>query len=96
VLPSRSVFTSDTAVYFIQPNITNLDFSSEGFTICTHTTSLTFDLSHRIRKNYQGIEEKNLSRGEKKGKKMFRRATEEDLSPAWREATDVTCTVTHT
>jgi len=33
------------SVYFIQPRITNYKFASGGFTICTHTTSLTFDLT---------------------------------------------------
>jgi len=32
------------SVSFIQPNITNYLFASEGFTICTHTTSLSQDL----------------------------------------------------
>jgi len=32
------------SVYFIQPNITSSEFASEGFTTCTHTTSLTQDL----------------------------------------------------
>jgi len=36
---------SFNSVYFIQPNITNEKFSSEGFTVCTHMTSLTFDLT---------------------------------------------------
>jgi len=38
--------------------------ASESFTICTHTTSLTLDLSHRIRENAQEIEKK-LSGGKK-------------------------------
>jgi len=36
-LPKHSVFNS---VYFL-----NYKFTSEGFTICTHTASLTFDLT---------------------------------------------------
>jgi len=33
------------SVYVVQPNITISEFASEGFTIWTHTTSLTFDLT---------------------------------------------------
>jgi len=33
------------SVYFVLPNITNYTFASEGFTICTHTTSLSQDLT---------------------------------------------------
>jgi len=51
-------------------------FASEGWTICTHTTSLTFDPKQ--------IRRKKLSR-EKKGEEIFRRATEEDPSPGWIE-----------
>jgi len=36
---------SRISVYFIKANITNYEFASERFTICTHTTSLTFDLT---------------------------------------------------
>jgi len=43
----------------------NYKCASAGFTICTRTISLTFDLSHRIRKNSQEIEEKKLSQGKK-------------------------------
>jgi len=51
----------NNSIQFIlySPNITNYKFASGGFTICTHTTSLTFDLTsdqekvpkHRRRKN---------------------------------------------
>jgi len=44
VRPSKGFF-SFNSVSFIQPNITNYEFASEGFIICTHTTSLTFDLT---------------------------------------------------
>jgi len=47
-LPSLSITLFDcifNSVYFISPNITNSEFPSEGFTICTDTTSLTFDLT---------------------------------------------------
>jgi len=33
------------SVYFVQPNITNYKFASEGFTIFTYTTSLSQDLT---------------------------------------------------
>jgi len=55
------------------PNITLYKFVSKGFTICTHTTSLTFDLT-----SDQEIREE-----------PFRRATEEDPSSGWTEARDV-------
>jgi len=57
--------------YLVKPNITNYEFSSACFTVSTHMTSLTFDLSHRIRKNYQKIEQKPFH-GEKKVKKPSR------------------------
>jgi len=41
---SYSAVIKLNSVYFVSPNITNYKFPSEGFTICTHTTSLTFDL----------------------------------------------------
>jgi len=62
------------------------EFASEGFTICTHTPSLTYDLTS---------DQEQLSKNRKKtftGKRSeepFRRATEEDSSPGWTEATDV-------
>jgi len=40
-------------------------FASEGFTICTHTTSLTFDLSHWINKNSPNIKKINFQGGKK-------------------------------
>uniref|UniRef100_A0A8C2Z857 Protein kinase N3 n=1 Tax=Cyclopterus lumpus TaxID=8103 RepID=A0A8C2Z857_CYCLU len=46
------------------PNITNYKLSSEGFTICTHTTSLTFDLTS----DQEKLPKNNLLTG-KKGKK---------------------------
>jgi len=33
------------SVYSVQPKITNYKFASEGVNICTHATSLTFDLT---------------------------------------------------
>jgi len=33
------------SVYFVQPKIKNYKFASKGLIICTHTTSLTFDLT---------------------------------------------------
>jgi len=33
------------SVCFVSPIITDHTFASEGFTICTHRTSLTFDLT---------------------------------------------------
>jgi len=36
-----------------------------AFTVCTRTTSLTFDLPHRIRKTSQELEEKNFHMGKK-------------------------------
>jgi len=53
------------SVYFIQPNITNYVFASEDFTIRPHRTSLTFDLSHRIRMKLPRNIEKKLSLGKK-------------------------------
>jgi len=58
-------------VYFVLSNITNSKFVSEGFKICTHTTSLIFDLTS---------DQEKLPRDRKK---TFRRATEEDPSPGW-------------
>jgi len=49
-----------------------------GFTICTHTTSLTFDLTldqEKLPRN-----RKKTFHREKKRKESFRRATEEDPS----------------
>jgi len=51
-------------------------FASEGFTVCTHTTSLTFDLTS---------DQEKLPRNKKRRKKKGRRATEEDPSPGWTE-----------
>jgi len=45
---------------------------------------LTFDLSHRIKKNSTKETEKKLSGGEK-SMEPSRRATEEDPSAGWRE-----------
>jgi len=60
-------------VYFVQPKITNYKFASAGFTICTHTTSLTFDLTSdqeqlpRIRKNpFTGKQVKKPSGGQQR------------------------------
>jgi len=64
------LYFSAKKVYFIQPNTTHYEFASEGFTICTRTTSLTFDLT-----SDQGKLPKNTR------KKTFRSATEEDPSP---------------
>jgi len=50
-----------------------------GFTICTHTTSLTFDLTSDQEKLPKELE-KNLSLG-KKREETFRSATEEHPSP---------------
>jgi len=47
-------------VYFVQPTITNDKCASEGFTICSHTTSLTFDLTS---------DQEQLPRNRKKVKK---------------------------
>jgi len=50
------------SVYFIWPNITNYEFPSEGFTICTHTTSLTFDLTsdqEKLPGNIRTLQESN-------------------------------------
>jgi len=33
------------SVYFVSPDIKNYKCSTEGFTVCTHTTPLTFDLT---------------------------------------------------
>jgi len=60
------------SVYFIQPNITHSEFSIAGFTICTHTASLTFDLTSDQGKNFYRQE-------------TFSIAAEEDPSPGWTE-----------
>jgi len=65
------------SVYFVQPNITNYKFASEGFTICTHSTSLTFDLTSDQEKLPRN--RKNPFTG--KSEETLRRATEEDPSP---------------
>jgi len=57
-----------------------------GFTICTHTTSLTFDLTSDQEKLPRN-REKNFHR--EKREETFRRATKEELSPGWTEAIDV-------
>jgi len=49
------------SVYFIKPIVTNNKLASEGFTICTHMTSLTFDLTSDQGKTPT----KKLSRGKK-------------------------------
>jgi len=59
-----------------------LQMASKGFTVCTHTTSLTFDLTS---------DQEKLPRNRKKtfygGKREepFRRTTEEDPSAGWTE-----------
>jgi len=53
------------SVCFAQPNITNYEFAS-GFTICTHTTSLTFERTSNQEKLPRN--KKTLFMGEK-GKK---------------------------
>jgi len=71
---------------FISPNITHYKFASEGFPICTHTTSLTFDLpsdQKQLPKN------KNKLFHKEKREEPFMRATEEDPSPGWTDAIDV-------
>jgi len=40
------------SVYLIQPNITNYEFASEGFTICTHTTSLWSTYNITVKHTY--------------------------------------------
>jgi len=62
----RRVSIQFNSVYFIQPNITNYVFASVGFTICTHTTSLTFDLT--LDQEKLSKKRKSLFTG-KKGKK---------------------------
>jgi len=56
IWPLEVDLESFNSVHFIQANVTNYKLPSEGFSTWTHTTSLTFDLSHRIRKNSQEIE----------------------------------------
>jgi len=65
------------SVNLIQPNITNYELASEGFTICTHTTSLTFDLTSDQEK--LPTNRKKTFHWEKR-EETFRRATEEDPS----------------
>jgi len=75
------VQTQFNSVYFVQPIITHYKFASECFTICTHTTSLTFDLTSD-QEELPRNRKKTLSQG-KKSEEPFRRATEEDPSPGW-------------
>jgi len=70
------------SVYFVKPNNTNYKFTSEGFTICAHTTSLSQDLTsdqEKLPKNRKKTFHKE------KREDTFRRATEEDPSPGWTE-----------
>jgi len=63
------------SVYFVKPNITNYKFASEGFTICTHTTSLSQDLTsdqEKLPKNRKNpftvkIKERNLQESNRGG-----------------------------
>jgi len=48
------------SVYFILPNIKNYKFVSEGFTICTHTTSLSQNLTSDQEK-LQEMEKKSFT-----------------------------------
>jgi len=77
-------YTAFNSVYCVYRNITNYECASEGFTICTHTTSLTFDLSSDQEKLPRNRRKKNTFHGEK-SEEPFRRATEEDPSPGWTE-----------
>jgi len=58
-------------------------FASEGFTICTQTTSLTFDLTSDRGK--LPPKNKKLTFHREKRQEPFRGATEEDPSPGWTE-----------
>jgi len=58
------------SVHFVQPKITNDKLSPARFTICAHSTSLTFDLSHRIRKNSQKKFKKQPFRVVKKWRRL--------------------------
>jgi len=64
------------SVYFLEPNIANSEFAAVGFTICTNTTTLTFDLTSDQEKKPSGVK--------KKGRNLQER-TEEDPSPGWTE-----------
>jgi len=66
------------SVYFVKPIITNYNFASEGFTICTHTTSLSQDLTSDQEKRPRN-RKKTFHR--EKREETFRRATKEDPSP---------------
>jgi len=50
------------SVYFVSPDITNYKFPSAGFTTCTHTTSLTFDLTSDQEKLPRNIFKKTFTR----------------------------------
>jgi len=50
------------SAYFVSLNITNYEFSSEDFSICSHTTSLTFDLTP----DQEKLPRKTLSGGNKR------------------------------
>jgi len=55
------------SVYFIKPNIRNYEFASEGFTVRTHMTSLTFDLT--LDQDKLPRNRKKTFTGKNKGKK---------------------------
>jgi len=56
------------SLHFIRSNITKKKCASAGFTICTHTTSLTFDLTSDQEKLPQNRENKLLQG--KKGRNL--------------------------
>jgi len=74
-----AVVLSNLCIQFIlyRPISQILNFPQRLFTICTHTTSLTFDLT--------SDQDKLPRNRRKKSEETFRRATEEDPSPGWTE-----------
>jgi len=78
------------SVNFVLPNITNYTFTSEGFTICTHTTSLSQDLTSDQEKLPRNREK--TFHGGKKGKKPSGEQQKRIPLPGWIEAIHVMCT----
>jgi len=59
------ILNSVNSVYFVQRNIINYECVSEGVTICTHTTSLTFDLTsdqEKLPRNSKRCKKKSLKK----------------------------------
>jgi len=78
------VQTFQFSLFYMSPLSQITNCPQRAFTICTYTTSLTFDLSHGIRINSQEVGKKTFQ-GRKKSEEPFRRATEEDVINTFNE-----------